>query len=90
MDILRGSVLYTPTFDKKLARMCDHNFANPNFPAKHLLKDINLFLQQAQADNLNGEAIAGVRTIAEQTIALCLANADYSAIYAAINPEDAG
>ncbi len=41
MDILRGSALYAPTFDKKLQRMLDRDYANPNFPTKvamHLLK----------------------------------------------------
>ncbi len=34
MDILRGSALYAPTFDKKLQRMLDRDYANPNFPTK--------------------------------------------------------
>ena len=47
MDVVRQSALYAPTFEKKLARMCEGNYANPNFPTKHLLKDTNLFLNQA-------------------------------------------
>ena len=34
MGILRGSALYAPTFDKKLQRMLDRDYANPNFPTK--------------------------------------------------------
>lgn len=34
MDILRGSALYAPTFDKKLQRMLDRDYSNPNFPTK--------------------------------------------------------
>ena len=34
MDILRGSALYAPTFDKKLQRMLDRDYAKPNFPTK--------------------------------------------------------
>ena len=45
MSILRDSALYAPTFDKKLQRMLDRDYANPNFPTKHLLKDIKLFTQ---------------------------------------------
>lgn len=43
MAILRDSALYAPTFDKKLQRMLDRDYANPNFPTKHLLKDVRLF-----------------------------------------------
>lgn len=45
MNILRESALYAPTYDKKLQRMLDRDYANPNFPTKHLLKDINLFTE---------------------------------------------
>ena len=48
MDILRTSALYAPTFDKKLPRMQAHDYANPNFPTEHLLKDIALFHTSAQ------------------------------------------
>ena len=34
MGILRDSALYAPTFDKKLQRMLDRDYANPNFPTK--------------------------------------------------------
>lgn len=34
MDILRPSALYAPTFDKKLQRMLDREYSNPNFPTK--------------------------------------------------------
>lgn len=86
MQILRQSALYAPTFDKKLARMRDRNFANPNFPTQHLLKDVDLFLAQAQAVNLNVDALAGVRQIVQQAVNLGLAEADYSAIVCAIDP----
>ncbi|MFM7714365.1 MAG: NAD(P)-dependent oxidoreductase, partial [Microcystis sp.] len=48
MTILRQSALYAPTFDKKLTRMLEENYANPNFPTKHLLKDVNLFLEESE------------------------------------------
>lgn len=87
MEILRESALYAPTFDKKLARMSDRNFANPNFPTKHLLKDTNLFLEQAQSLGLATDNLAGIQTIIQKAIAMGLENEDYSAIYQAINPE---
>ena len=87
MQILRDSALYAPTFDKKLTRMSDRNFANPNFPTKHLLKDTNLFLEQAQSIGLATDNLTGIQAIIQQAIALGLENDDYSAIYQAINPE---
>ena len=87
MAIVRASALYAPTFDKKLTRMCDRNFANPNFPTKHLLKDMNLFVQAAQAKGIDATVGAGVSEMAQKAISQGLADEDYSAIYSAINPE---
>jgi 3-hydroxyisobutyrate dehydrogenase len=84
MGILQGSALYAPTFDKKLSRMCDRNFANPNFPTKHLLKDMNLFVEAAQAQGIETTVAEGVAEVSRQAIAQGLADEDYSAIYAAI------
>jgi 3-hydroxyisobutyrate dehydrogenase len=87
MGILRDSALYAPTFDKKLDRMQQRNFENPNFPTKHLLKDVNLFLNQAEENGLNTEVLQGVRRIIQQTIELGLSDQDYSALFSAINTE---
>lgn len=87
MSIVRESALYAPTFDKKLERMCDRNFSNPNFPTKHLLKDMDLFVQAAQDQGIDATVAAGVSQVAERAIAQGLANEDYSAIYSAINPD---
>ena len=87
MSIVRESALYAPTFDKKLERMCDRNFANPNFPTKHLLKDMNLFVQAAQAKGIDATVVTGVSEVAKKAISQGLADEDYSAIYSAINPE---
>lgn len=89
MKIVRESALYAPTFDKKLARMCDRNFSNPNFPTKHLLKDINLFVQAAERKGIDATVASGVAQVTEQAIAQGLANEDYSAIYNAVNPKSA-
>jgi 3-hydroxyisobutyrate dehydrogenase len=86
MQILRQSALYAPTFDKKLERMLDQNYTNPNFPTKHLLKDTKLFLNEATAARLQVDSLAGVRQILEMACSLGLADADYSALFAAIQP----
>ncbi|MEL7332558.1 MAG: NAD(P)-dependent oxidoreductase [Cyanobacteria bacterium J06560_2] len=86
MAVVRDSALYAPTFDKKLERMCDRNFANPNFPTKHLLKDMNLFVQAAEGQGIDATVAAGVSQIARKAIEQGLADEDYSAIYNAVNP----
>jgi 3-hydroxyisobutyrate dehydrogenase len=89
MQILRNSTLYAPTFDKKLQRMRDRNYSNPNFPTKHLLKDTNLFISEAKSIGLNISSIEGVRHILEAAIAQGLSEADYSSLFSAIAPEKA-
>lgn len=88
MQILRTSALYAPTFDKKLDRMLTRNFGNPNFPTKHLLKDMNLFVEAAQAAGLNAALAESVSLVVQQAMELGLADADYSALFNAVNPED--
>jgi len=88
MSILRDSALYAPTFDKKLQRMVERNYDNPNFPTKHLLKDTNLFLGAAQAAGLNVSSLEGVRAILEAAQQMNLAEEDYSALFSAVNPQD--
>ncbi len=86
MQILRNSALYAPTFDKKLQRMLDRNYSNPNFPTKHLLKDTDLFICEAKSIGLNVSSIEGVRQILETAIAQGLSEADYSSLFSAIIP----
>ncbi len=85
MDILRRSALYAPTFDKKLSNMLNRNFEPTNFPTKHLLKDVNLVLEEADSLKIEVANLEGVRKIIEQAIKLGLAEKDYSSIYNAIN-----
>lgn len=87
MQILRKSALYAPTFDKKLQQMLTGNYANPNFPTKHLLKDTNLFLTEAESVGLNVSSLEGVRSVLEMAQQLGLADADYSSLFAAIKPQ---
>ena len=87
MQILRQSALYAPTFDKKLQRMRDRNYDNPNFPTKHLLKDTELFINEAQGEEMNISSIEGVKKILEIAITSGFADADYSSLFSAIVPE---
>jgi 3-hydroxyisobutyrate dehydrogenase len=67
--------------------MQQRNFANPNFPTKHLLKDVDLFLSQAEENGLNTAGLTGIRAIIQQTIELGLADQDYSALFSGINQQ---
>ncbi|MDY7021671.1 MAG: NAD(P)-dependent oxidoreductase [Cyanobacteriota bacterium] len=87
MQILRESALYAPTFDKKLQRMQEGNYANPNFPTKHLLKDTNLFLKEATTLGLNASSLEGVKSLIEVALELGKADDDYSALFEGIKPQ---
>jgi 3-hydroxyisobutyrate dehydrogenase len=86
MDMLRESALYAPTFDKKLLRMLERDYAHPNFPTRHLLKDAELFLNAAAEHGLTAACLEGVRDTIAVTLAKGLADADYSAINEVIHP----
>ncbi len=88
MQIVRDSALYAPTFEKKLQRMLERNYENPNFPVKHLLKDTNIFINAAESVGLDVSIQEGVRKVLEKTIKLGLADLDYSALFSAVNLEN--
>lgn len=87
MALLRDSALYAPTFDKKLDRMRQRDFASPNFPTKHLAKDSRLFLEVAEQLKLDASGLQGVMKLLDKTLAMGLEDTDYSAIYAAVSPD---
>jgi 3-hydroxyisobutyrate dehydrogenase len=89
MSILRNSPLYAPTFDKKLPRMLERNFADPNFPAQHLLKDMRLVEREASALGLTTTQLAGLCRILELAAAGELATQDYSALFSVVVPPEA-
>ncbi len=86
MDILRGSALYAPTFDKKLPNFLERNFENPNFPLKHLLKDVRLMISQFKQDGINTLPLEGVEEIIKKGIENKLCEKDYSSLYNVIHP----
>lgn len=85
MFVVRASALYASTYDKKLQRMLDHNFDNPNFPLKHLLKDMRLTEASAAHNGLATETVNGIIQVLQSASDMGLANADYSAIFQAIS-----
>lgn len=87
MEILRQSALYAPTFDKKLARMIRREFTRPNFPVRHLLKDVELMLREFGDSGIAVDPLDGVKNILVEAIARGAADMDYSALYNAVHPE---
>ena len=84
MAVVRDSALYAPTFDKKLDRMLEGNYADPNFPAEHLLKDVNLMEDAARKDGLDASLMVTIGRLLERAEGQGLAQADYAALFEAI------
>jgi len=82
MAILRGSALYAPTFDKKLAKELAGDYGNPNFSTAHLRKDLNLFVAAATALGLDTQGLAGLQALLQRATAAGLDGLDYSALHA--------
>jgi 3-hydroxyisobutyrate dehydrogenase len=79
MQVLRNSALHAPTFDKKLDKMLSGDYANPNFPLKHLAKDVNLFLDAA--GDMQTSMLKGIATILLDGIKQGHEDEDYSVLY---------
>lgn len=85
MEILRNSALYAPTFDKKLNNMLTSNFSTPNFPLKHMLKDLDLMLGSFGEEKINTAALKGARKVILDAIEQGYADQDYSALYKGVH-----
>ena len=81
MAILRPSALYAPTFDKKLQRMLDHTYADPNFSTALLRKDLRLFLEEATSAGLQDQGLSGLLSLLEQAKDTDLDEQDYCALH---------
>jgi len=86
MAILRDSALFAATFEKKLPRLLKRDYHNPNFSTRHLLKDVELFMNEAAKRQLVPSSLEGIASILQTTIDHGLGEVDYSAIYEIINP----
>ena len=78
MAILRPSALYAPTFDKKLQRMLDGHYSDPNFSTALLRKDLRLFLEEATAAGLKSSGLQGLDTLLEEASGGELDGLDYA------------
>jgi len=87
LEILRGSPLYAPFFDRKLERMIARNHSNPFFFTKNLAKDIDLFLGEARSMNMETAGLEGVRRLVSMAVDKGYAEQDYSALIDITAPE---
>ena len=87
MEILRKTAIYAPTYDKKVHRMVERDYKNPNFPLKHMQKDVNLMVESFGDKHLDLGALKGLQAILEKGINQGLKDLDYSAMYNVIHPE---
>lgn len=86
MDILRSSSFYTPTFDQKRPRMLEGDYSDPHFPIRHMLKDVELVLQESTAKGLNTAGLEGIRSLFQEAMKRGYAEGDYSGVFEAVGP----
>ena len=87
MKILRKSALYAPTFDKKLKNYLDDNFENPNFPLKHMLKDVKLIEKDFGKEKVDTSILKSIVELLSSGVSNGLGEMDYSALFRTINPK---
>ena len=81
MAILRPSALYAPTFDKKLQRMLEGHYSDPNFSTDLLRKDLRLFLEEATAAELQTKGLNGLDALLQDAQGSELDQLDYCALH---------
>jgi 3-hydroxyisobutyrate dehydrogenase len=85
MDILGDSALTSPMYAKKLPNWLKRTYAHPNFTLKHMLKDVDLILSEAERLKLNASVLAAIRKNLKRAAREGWEASDYSAVYEVIN-----
>jgi 3-hydroxyisobutyrate dehydrogenase len=81
MEILRPSALYAPTFDKKLERMLQGHYEDPNFSTALLRKDLELFLQETSAAGVQDLGLQGLAQLLNKANGTQLDDQDYCGLH---------
>ena len=89
MGVLRASSLYAPQFEKKLSRMLNRDFMPASFAVMNIEKDVKLAVAEGRRLGLDTSAVEGIGQVVHSAAEAGLSGADYSVIYAVINPEKA-
>jgi len=88
LGILRKSALHAPTFDGKLPKIRDRDFAQPSFPAELMLKDLDLIRAECAALGLDVAVPGALRDVLSRTVEAGHGGEDYSSLYEVIDPRD--
>ena len=86
LDFLRASPLYTPLFDQKLPRILGRDYDRPSLPARHLERDLKLFLEETEELGLNVNHVESIKDLIGLCVARGMQDMDYTAVYDVINP----
>jgi 3-hydroxyisobutyrate dehydrogenase-like beta-hydroxyacid dehydrogenase len=70
-----------------LPNLLNRDFEKTNFPVKHLLKDVNLIINQFAQVGVDVSALNAVKNILEKSVQQKLSEKDYSAFYNVIHPQ---
>ena len=89
MGVLRASSLYAPQFEKKLSRMLNRDFVPASFAVMNIEKDVKLAVAEGRRLGLDTSSVEGIGQVVRRAADAGLSGADYSVIYAVINPEKA-
>jgi 3-hydroxyisobutyrate dehydrogenase-like beta-hydroxyacid dehydrogenase len=86
MRVLKQSTLYAATFEKKLPRLMQRDFAEPNFPLRLMLKDVRLFLREASHLGLDPASLRGTERLIKTALTRGFGELDYAGMHNVINP----
>ncbi len=87
LEILRASALWAPTFERKLPSLLAQDFHQANFPLRHLLKDLSLFLDEAGRQEMHVPQLNGLRELLQAGLRAGLDDQDYASLYLAMLPQ---
>ena len=68
--------------------MRQRDFTDPNFPLRHLRKDLRLVMRDMKNHGLEIPFLEGLDRILSEALNLGLGHMDYSALYNAVHPLD--
>jgi len=85
MSILNESSLVAPMYSKKLNNWLKRDYENPNFPLKHLLKDVDLILDEAKLKKIRTDVLEAIRSLLKKSMKEGLEEKDYSSVFNTIN-----
>ena len=84
MGVLKESALFAPMFEKKLPTIIGRKYTDPNFPAKHMLKDVGLLLNATAELQIDTRTLDKVRELFQKNIDQGRGESDYISVFEAV------